>query len=178
MATDGRKVLELAAMVQPDVVVMEVGMPGINGIEVTRRLVARQHKVKVIALSSLAHNHALEIIEAGASTYIIKENDMSELLCALHEIMKGKKHLCPQVSEAVVNYSGRFRNENAMKLGSREREVLQLVAEGTSTPDIAKQLSISASTVDVHRRNIMTKLDLHNVAELTKYAVRNGLTVL
>ena len=103
---------------------------------------------------------------------------MSELLCALHEIMKGKKHLCPQVSEAVVNYSGRFRNENAMKLGSREREVLQLVAEGTSTPDIAKQLSISASTVDVHRRNIMTKLDLHNVAELTKYAVRNGLTVL
>jgi len=175
-ATDGRAVQELYALLRPDVVVMGVCMPGMNGIELTRRLVAEYPRVKVIALSIFSHKqHVLGMLSAGASAYVIKENPGSELICALRAVMKGQKYLCMDVVDVVANHGG----YNAMEipnLGSREREVLQLLAEGGTSPVIAKRLFISTGTVDVHRRNIMRKLDLHSVAELTKYAVRNGLT--
>ncbi len=176
VANDTSVVQELVALLQPDVVVMDIGTPGINGIEVTRRLVAEYPKVKVIVLSDFAHKqHVLEMLEAGAIAYVVKENAGSELVHALHAVMKGKKYLCPEIA-AVVENTGHYYMVGVRELGPREREVLQLVAEGHTSQIIAKRLFISPATVDVHRRNIMGKLDLHNVAELTKYAVRNGLT--
>ncbi len=178
VANDGSKVLELVASLQPDVIVMDIGMPGMNGIEVTRRLVAQHPKIKVVVLSAFAHKHVLEILEAGASAYIIKEGTVSELLRALHAVMKGQKYVSPEVAVAVFDNTGHYPMAGIPHLGSREREVLQLLAEGGTSRMIGNRLFISPSTVDVHRRNIMKKLDLHTVAELTKYAVRNGLTVV
>jgi len=177
VANEGRAVLELVASLLPDAVVMDIGMPGMNGIEATRRLVAEYPKIKVVALTSLVHKqHVLEMLRAGAFAYIIKENAGSELVRALHAVVKGQKYLCADVSAAVVDNAGSHSMENVPQLGRREREVLQLLAEGGTSSAIAKRLYISPSTVDVHRRNIMKKLDLHSVAELTKYAVRQGLT--
>jgi two-component system NarL family response regulator len=176
VTTDGRAVQELSASLQPDVVVMGVCMPGINSIEAMRRLVAEHQKIKVVALSAFSKKqNVIEMLEAGASAYVIKENPSSELVCALHAVMKGQKYLCMDVVDVVANHVGHNPIE-VPHLGSREREVLKLLAEGGTSQIIAKRLFISPSTVDVHRRNIMQKLDLHNVAELTKYAVRNGLT--
>jgi DNA-binding NarL/FixJ family response regulator len=178
-ATDGRAAQELVASLQPDAVVMDIGMPGMNGIEVTRRLVADYPTIKIVALSGFAQKqYVLEMLGAGASAYIIKENAGTELVRALHAVMKGQKYLCPEVAAAVVDNTGHSPLDGIHKLGPREREVLQLLAEGGTSPDIGKRLFISTSTVDVHRRNIMKKLDLHSVAELTKYAVRNGLTTI
>ena len=174
---DGREVLELAASLRPDVVVMDINMPGMNGIEATRRLIAHHPKIKVVALSGLAHKqYVLEMLEAGASAYITKENASGELVRAIRAVMNGQKYLCPEVAATVVDNTGHHPVSGIPLLGPREREVLQLLAEGGTSPVIAKRLFISTSTVDVHRRNIMKKLDLHSVAELTKYAVRNGLT--
>lgn len=177
MASDGRKALELAASLKPDAIVMDVGMPGMNGIEATRRLLASDPKLKVVALSAYTHKqYVLEMLNAGASAYILKENAFSELVRALRSVMRGQKYLCPEVAAAVIDNTGHPLEDGAPHLGAREREVLQLLAEGNTSPMIAKRLFISTSTVDVHRRNIMKKLDLHSVAELTKYAIRNGLT--
>ena len=176
-ASNGREVLELAESLQPDVVVMDIGMPGMNGIEATRRLNAHHPKIKVIALSaSIQKQYVLEMIEAGASAYINKKNAGSELVRALQAVMKGQKYLCSEAASAVIDYSGDSPMSAITQLGRREREVLQLLAEGSTSPEIAKRLFISTSTVDVHRRNIMNKLDLHGIAELTKYAIRNGMT--
>ena len=178
VATDGHTARELTASLRPDVVVMGVYMPGMNGIEATRRLVAEYPKVKVVALSAFSQKqHVMEMLNAGASAYVIKENSGSELVCALHAVMKGQKYLCMDVVDVVANNIDRNPIE-VPNLGRREREVLRLLAEGDTSPVIAKRLFISPSTVDVHRRNIMRKLDLHGIAELTKYAVRNGLTYI
>jgi DNA-binding NarL/FixJ family response regulator len=177
MTTDGREMLELSALLLPDVVVMDINMPGMNGIEATKRLVAKHPQIKIVALSAFSHKqYVLDMLEAGASAYIIKENAGTELVRALHAVMKDQKYLCPEVAATVVDNTGHFPMVGVPQLGPREREVLQLLAEGGTSPLIAKRLYISQNTVDVHRRNIMKKLDLHTVAELTKYAVRNGLT--
>lgn len=176
VATDGRAVHELFASLQPDVVVMGVCIPGMNGIEATRRLVAEYPKAKVVALSALTQKqYVLDMLDAGASAYVIKENPGSELVCALRAVMKGQEYLCMDAVSVVSHNTGQNPIE-VPNLGRREREVLRLLAEGDTSPVIAKRLFISPSTVEVHRRNIMRKLDLHGIAELTKYAVRNGLT--
>ena len=177
-ANDSRAALQLAATLQPDVVVMDICMAGMNGIETTRRLVAQFPKLKVVALSALAHNYALEMLGAGACGYVLKENPGSELVYALRTVMKGKRHLCAEIVDVMVNHTRHSNIERPSHLCPREREVLQLLAEGGTSRAIANRLYISAGTVDVHRRNIMKKLGLHSVAELTKYAVRNGLTAV
>jgi DNA-binding NarL/FixJ family response regulator len=177
-ATDGRSVQELFGALQPDVAVMGVGLLGMNGIDATRCLVAEHPQARVVALSDFARRQSvLDMLEAGAHAYVIKENPVSELVDALHAVMKGQKYLCMDVVDVVANHADQNPIEIS-RLGQREREVLQLLAEGGTSLVIAKRLSISTCTVDVHRRNIMKKLDLHTAAELTKYAVRNGLTYI
>lgn len=178
-AKDGRSVLKLAAALKPDVVVMDISMPGMNGIEATRLLSSEHPEIKVIGLSSYNNRqHVAEMLEAGATAYITKENASDELLCALRAVMKRQKYLCPETARIMAGNTGRHPMSGIPRLGPREREVLQLVAKGDTSQIIAGNLFISVSTVDVHRRNIMKKLDLHNVAALTTYAIRNGLITL
>jgi len=179
-AEDGTALLELVERTAPDVAVVDVGMPGMNGIEATRRLLAARPLLKVIALSAYSDKRfVLEMLEAGAKGYLIKASAGDELPRAIRAIAQGQTYLCPEVAgtlvEAARGKSSREGNATA-KLGRREREVLGLLAEGYISSEIAARMHIAASTVEVHRRNIMRKLDLHSVAELTKYAIREGLT--
>ena len=176
-AGEGCEALRLAAEFAPDLVIMDIGMPGVNGIEITRQLLKCQPTVKVIALSASSDKRSvLDMLEAGASGYIIKAAAGDELVKAIHSVCKDESYLCPEVSAMLVD-AVRDRCEGGeVSLGRRERQVLALLAEGIRSPEIAVRLQITVNTVEVHRRNIMRKLGLHGVAELTKYAIREGLT--
>ena len=177
---DGRDVLRAASQTLPEVVCMDVGMPGLNGIEATRRLVTSHPGIKVIGVSAFCDRRfVLEMLNAGAAGYVTKGEAGDELLRAIRAVRRHQTYLCPEVSAGVVD-ALRNGSQDAVsstpQLGSREKEVLQLLAEGCTSPQIATRLHLASSTVEVHRRNIMRKLGLHSVAELTKYAIRNGLT--
>lgn len=176
---DGLEVVELAKASSPDIVCMDIGMPGMNGIEATRRLSAACPGIKVIAVSAFAERrYALDMFDAGAVGYVTKSEAGDELLRAINAVQKNLKYLCPAVASVVAGVlSGQrdAKTAQASQLGARERQVLQLVAEGHTSQQIAHQLYIAPSTVEVHRRNIMRKLNLHSVAELTRYAINNGL---
>lgn len=179
---DGPGAVALSTKLRPDIVVMDVSMPGQNGIAATRDLCAQLPGLRVIALSAYADKrYVLEMLSAGATGYVVKAAAGDELVRALRVVARGETYLCPEVSAALVDSlrrrTGRRTLERAPgRLGQREIEVLRLLAEGRTSPQIARSLHIAASTVEVHRRNIMRKLDLHSVAELTKYAIREGLT--
>ena len=179
-AGDGAALLEIVARTVPDIAVVDVGMPGMNGIEATRRLLAGRPRLKVIALSAYSDRRfVLEMLDAGAKGYLIKSSAGDELARAIRAIAQGRTYLCPEVAGTIVEaVRGRTppAGSGTAKLGRREREVLALLAEGKSSSQIAACLYIAESTVEVHRRNIMRKLDLHSIAELTKYAIREGLT--
>jgi len=178
---DGLEVVSLAQKMNPDVVCMDISMPGMNGIETTRRLLASCPNIKVIGLSAFSdQRYIAEMLEAGASGYITKAAAGEQLVLAIKAVLLGQKYLCPDATSAMTRslpagQDGR-NAPPASSLGARERQVLQLVAEGHTSAQIAVHLQMAPSTVEVHRRNIMRKLDLHSVAELTKYAVRHGLT--
>jgi len=179
-AGDGAALLELVARTMPDVAVVDIGMPGMNGIEATQRLLVGQPRLKVIALSAYSDKRfVLEMLNAGAKGYLIKASAGDELSRAIRAIAQGRTYLCPEVAGTIVE-AARGKTSLAgnagVHLGRREREVLALLAEGNNSSEIAARMHIAASTVEVHRRNIMRKLDLHSVAELTKYAIREGLT--
>jgi len=182
IAEDGRAALEMADDLSPDIVVMEVSMPELNGITATSQLIHRNPRTKVIALSSHSdRRHVLSMLEAGAHGYVPKTADSTELIEAIRKVRKGEKFLSPSVTSSVVDsYVDRNFDSSsaAAELGDREIEVLQLIAEGLTSGEIAARLHISTNTVDTHRRNLMKKLDLHNIADLTKYAIREGLTGL
>ncbi|HEX8989593.1 MAG TPA: response regulator transcription factor [Rhodocyclaceae bacterium] len=178
-ASDGNELLRLAAEVPVDLVCMDIGMPNMNGIEATRRLLALRPEVKVIGLSAFHdRDFVLDLMKAGASGYVTKTEAGDELLRAIQAARVNRKYLCSDVADIVTGalINNPEEKPDNVRLGSRERQVLQLVAEGMTSVQIAASLHVSPSTVEVHRRNIMRKLDLHNVAELTKYAIRNGLT--
>ena len=182
-ASDGREALELVRTLSPDVVVMDVGMPELNGVEATRRVRAEFDGVKVIALSTHTDKRYVHhMLEAGASGYVLKISAYDELLRAVRAVSLGKTYLSPEVAASVVERSTTPNSGASVDaystLGSREREVLQLIAEGKTSAETAKEMHISTKTVETHRRNIVQKLGLHGVAELTKYAVREGLTSL
>lgn len=179
-ANDGAEAIELARKLRPDIILMDIGMPVMGGIEAARELIAEQPEIKIIALSTYSDRRiVLQMLDAGARGYIVKSAGRDELLRGIRAVAHGRTYLCPDASAVLVDS---VRTKNPMepfsgeRLGKREREVLQLLAEGHTSPEIGKRLHIATSTVEVHRRNIMRKLELHSIAELTKYAIRNGLT--
>ncbi|MDD5175345.1 MAG: response regulator transcription factor [Sterolibacterium sp.] len=175
---NGNDVVDLARETSPDIVCMDIGMPGMNGIETTRRLHASCPGIKVIALSAFSSRQYVEdMMSAGASAYVTKAGAAEELLRAIEAVQNNRSYYCPDVARVLVaDLSGsNGKIKLAVQLSARERQVLKLVAEGCTSPQISTELHIAETTVDVHRRNIMRKLGLHNVAELTRYAIHNGL---
>lgn len=181
-ADSGSKIVDVARKAGAHVVVMDVAMPDLNGIEATRKLLKANPGIKVVALSGHTNREFVrEMLKAGASAYVLKSRAYEELARAVREVMKGKVFLSPEVARGVVDeYVGSSPSPGANPafavLTDREREALQLIAEGKSTKEAADALSVSVKTVETHRANIMRKLNLHSVAELTKYAIREGLT--
>jgi two-component system NarL family response regulator len=174
---DGDTALGAAAELAPDVVVMDVALPGLSGIETTRRLLARHPGMRVLALSTYLDRRIIQqMLDAGASGYIAKSAAGAELKQGIRNVVSGRSYLCSEVAALVADgLRDRGAATSPEALSRREIQVATLLAEGKSAPDIAAELHIAASTVDVHRRNLMRKLDLHNVVELTRYAIRNGL---
>jgi len=182
-ASDGRTALDLVRTLSPDVVVMDVGMAELNGVEATRRIRSEYANVKVIALSTHSDEGSVHhMLEAGACGYVLKIAAHDELLRAVRAASLGKSYLSPEIAGSVVERSTGPRAGRDVSayttLGAREREVLQLVAEGKTSGEMAKEMHISIKTVETHRRNIVQKLGLRGTAELTKYALREGLTSL
>ena len=181
MADNGRQTLLQARKLKPDVVIMDIAMPELNGIDATRQIVDELPGVKVIALSMHSEKQFVEgMLRAGVMGYLLKESAFEELIKAIRIVCAGKKYLSSDVTDIVLrdylNPSIGIDSEQPPDLTLREREVLQLLAEGRTTKKIAERLNISVKTVETHRKNIMIKLDLFTMAELTKYAVRHGLT--
>ena len=181
-AQSGREAVEQVRALAPDLVIMDVSMKDMNGIEATRQIHAANVGVKVVALSSYSdRRYVAAILTAGASAYVLKANAYDSLRRAVRAASQGKSYLCPEVAGAVIEAARGSRPVDSSAyalLGPREREVLQLLAEGLTSPQIAERLHISTATVESHRRNLMGKLGIHSVAELTKYAIREGLTSL
>jgi len=181
-AETGKATVELAGKLSPHLVVMDIAMPDLNGIEATRRIVKATPNVRVVALSAHADQHFIrEMLAAGAAAYVLKDTAYEELVRAIREVMRGKKYLSPDIARGVLDSYVKLsrplsENPAFVVLTDREREVLQMIAEGKSTKEIAGELAVSVKTVETHRRNIMEKLDLHSIAELTKYAIREGVT--
>jgi len=182
-AEDGRNAVRLTAELAPDIVIMDITMPDLNGAEATKQIISKSPDIKIIALSM--HSDSLfvtEMLKSGAAGYLLKDCAFEELAKAIRTVIEGKIYLSPAISGVVVeDYINRLSRpgfSNSDILSDREREVLQLMAEGYSTKKISQKLHISVKTVETHRRQMMSKLDIHTIAELTKYAIRKGLTSL
>ena len=177
-ANDGYEAVKKVKEFRPDIVMMDITLPNINGIEATRLIKSEQSDIKVVVLSMHATpNYVQQALEAGASGYLYKHSPLEDLSAALAAVSKGRMYLSPILGSA--DELGVSKNVgNAARLTRRELQVLQLVAEGNSTKEIAAILAISEKTVETHRKQIMDKLDIHTVAGLTKYCVREGLTFL
>jgi DNA-binding NarL/FixJ family response regulator len=180
-ADDGRMAVRLARELSPQVVIMDVSMPDLNGIEATRQVLAECPGVKVIALSMHADRRfVMNMLKAGASGYLLKDSAFEELATAIRMVLNNKIYLSTEIANIVIkDYLQGGGDESVFSvLSPREREVLQLMAEGKSTRQIADHLNISIKTVETHRMQIMHKLEIYSVAELTKYAIREGLSSL
>ena len=180
-AGDGDAAVAEAERSQPDVVVIDIALPKLNGIEATRRLKAKMPATQVVALSMNSdRSYVMAMLEAGATGYLLKDAAAAELLTALGAVSRGETYLSPAVAAAVVDHALHGRavasSGSEKPLSVREREVVRLIADGKSSKEIAAVLHIAVSTVDSHRRQIMDKLNLRNIADLTKYAIREGLT--
>ena len=180
-ACTGREAVHLARKLQPDVAVIDISMPDMNGIDATRRITLEAPTVRVLGLSMNAdRRYVLAMLDAGAKGYLLKNAASKELLEGLSVVMAGQTYLSPSVTGDVVAHALDRRSAREAvgdrQLSLREREVLQLLAEGKSSKEIASALSIALPTVETHRRQVMAKLSLRTVAELTKYAIREGLT--
>ncbi len=178
-AGDGMEMLKLMVDIEVDVVCMDIGMPNMYGIEATKRLMAIKPDVKVIGLSAFTdRDYVVDMVRAGAAGYVTKSEAGEELLRAIQCVRLNKKYLCPEVASSVMGVltDGNSPSLSTPRLGARERQVIQLVAEGYTTAQIAERLNVAFSTVGVHRRNIMRKLNIHKVSALTKYAIRAGIS--
>jgi len=175
-AANGREAVELAETLKPDIVVMDVAMPELNGIEATRRLFTNNSHIRVIALSMHKDSvYVREILRAGARGYLLKDSGADDLVKAVRAVAGGESYLSPAVSNAVLDDYRKHVTNPIDLLTSREREVLQMLAEGKTNKEIAVVLNLSVYTVDAHRGRIMEKLNLHSINELVRFALRNGL---
>ena len=175
-AGNGREAVESAEKLRPDIVVMDVAMPELNGIEATRRITDASPHTRVLALSMHKDSvYVREILRAGARGYLLKDSPAPDLLAAVRAVASGEGYLSPAVSNAVLDDYRRHVTNPIDLLTSREREVLQMLAEGKTNKEIAGVLNLSVYTVDAHRGRIMEKLNLHSINELVRFAVRNGL---
>jgi DNA-binding NarL/FixJ family response regulator len=179
-ADDGRAALQSVSELEPDVVLMDISMPGLNGIEATRQIRHNYPEVKVVVLSMHSNEeYVFQVLRAGASGYVLKQSDSSEVLTAIRAALAGGSFLSPPISRTVIDdyvrrAEARGGDDDLELLTSREREVLQLLAEGLSNREIAEQLNISIKTVETHRSNMMNKLGVSSKTELVKYALRKG----
>jgi DNA-binding NarL/FixJ family response regulator len=180
-AVNGREAVEMAQQTSPDVIIMDINMPDLSGIEATRQVIATLPKVKVIALSIYSETRFVaNMLKAGASGFLPKDCPFEELVQAINAVVANHTYLSPSIASAVIeDYVAKISSTDSSAfsvLTAREREVLQLIAEGWSTKSIASHLHVSVKTVETHRRQIMDKLNLRSIAELTKYAIQEGLT--
>lgn len=180
-AVDGEDAITLSLQLKPDIIVMDVNMPGIDGIVATRQIIQELPDVKILALSMYPKStFVVEMLKAGASGYVLKEQAFKELVDAIDTVMAGEVYLSSKAASAMVDKYVRGRQlagkAQDASLTPRERDVLKLLAEGKSSKEIAKIIKMSVQTVDACRRNIMDKLDARSIAELVKYAIREGLT--
>ncbi len=182
-AENGRKAVRLVRDLQPDIIIMDIAMPDLNGIEAARQIKAESPEVKIIALSMHSDRRFVaEMLKAGANGYLLKNSAFQQLTNSIRTVMEGRNYLSPEIGEIVLDdYIKKITANETSRvspLTSREREVLQLIAEGNSTKEIASNLSVSIKTADTHRQQVMKKLNCRSVAELTKYAIREGITQL
>jgi two-component system response regulator NreC len=182
-AEDGRDAVRLVREMSPRVVIMDVGMPDLNGIEATRQILQESPETKVIALSMHSDRRFVtNMIKAGASGYLLKDSAFEELATAIRVVMSRKTYLSHEIAHVVVKdyVQGGSKDDPSVFsiLSPREREVLQLMAEGKTNRQIAEMLNVSLKTIETHRQQIMNKLEIHNIVELTKYAIREGLASL
>ncbi len=177
-ASDGQEAVLAVARLKPNVVLMDLGMPGLNGVDATRQIKRDFPEVAVLVLSMYsAEEHVRPAIRAGAAGYLLKGSGLSDLVAAIRAVASGEAFLSPQVAKILLR-DARTDDEAAASSGpltAREREILQLVGEGSSSPEIARSLSLSVKTVEGHRSRIMAKLNIHDVAGLVRYAIRTGL---
>jgi DNA-binding NarL/FixJ family response regulator len=181
--TDGAETVAAVAALKPDIVLMDISMVGLNGIEATRRILASTARPKVIMLSMHSDRRfVLESLKAGAAAYLLKDCAFEELLLAIKAVRGNRMYLSRLISDSVIKdyvaIATSVPGSVFSILSAREREVLQLLAEGRTTKETAARLHVSVKTIETHRKQIMDKLDIHSVAELTKYAIREGLTPL
>lgn len=173
---NGREAVEQAFAVQPDVVIMDVTMPELNGIEATRRICESLPRARILALSMHRDSvYVREILRAGARGYLLKDSSEADFVAAVRAVAQGEGYLSPAVSEAVLSDYRKHVTNPIDLLTSREREVLQWIAEGKTNKDIATGLNLSVYTVEAHRGKIMEKLNLHSAGEMVRFAIRNGL---
>ena len=182
-AADGREALKLCASLEPDIAIIDIAMPQLNGIDVTAQALKQSPKLKVIILSMYAdESYVLRALMAGAKGYLLKEATEEDLIPAVRAVAAGKSYFSPAISRVLLEDYVRHLQRRGMQdsydlLTDREREVLQLLAEGRSNKEVATVLDLGLSTVETHRANLMQKLDLHNTAEIVLYAVRKGIIV-
>jgi len=182
-AKDGRAAVRLAKELSPDLVIMDLSMPQLNGIEASRKIIHDSPKIKIIVLSMHSDRRFVaEVLKAGASGYLLKDSAFEELITAIRRVMNHQTYLSSQVLDVVLKeYLRRQNKEDASQfsvLTDREREVLQLIAEGKISKEIAALLGVSVKTIETYRQRIMDKLEIRNIADLVKYAVRQGITSL
>jgi len=184
-ADSGHSAIELATLHRPDMIIMDVSMPHLNGMEATKRILAENPEIKVVALSMHVEKiYVTGMINAGASGYVLKSCSFKQLLKCIQTVLSGKYYFCPEVRHLVSggepnSEPGSITGDRVSVfsiLSKREREILQLIAEGSRSKAIAQILNISVKTVDIHRTNLKNKLNIYSVAELTKFAIAQGLT--